>query len=85
MTVGEEGGQEFWDTTDATDWYQIDCDPDYAKGNARFGWSLTYIGDVDGDADSDDEFVVGCPGWDTTDVYNSDPEDDRGGVYMIAH
>jgi len=84
MNVGENGGHLTWAAnSDNVAYYRIDCDPAYRKYTPQLGRSIAFIGDADDDANSNDEFVVGCPGWDTT-TYPTDP-DDRGAIYMIVH
>ncbi|MCL4198491.1 MAG: integrin alpha [Phycisphaerales bacterium] len=86
MSVGESGGHETWAAiANSAAYYRIECENDYAKASPWLGRSLTFIGDLDNDADDDDEILIGCPGWDTTDVANGADPDDRGGVYMILH
>jgi len=84
MTHGMNGGHEIRAAnTDKVAYYQILCHNDYRKYAPQLGRSAVFIGDADGATGNNDEFVIGCPGWDTTTYPSS--ADDRGGVYMIAH
>ncbi|MCL4197154.1 MAG: integrin alpha [Phycisphaerales bacterium] len=66
--------------TDSAAYYQIKCDTAYRKYSPQFGRAIAFIGDANVVANYNDDFEIGCPGWDTT-TY---PEiDDRGGIYMI--
>ena len=83
MSVGKNGGHLTWEAVaDSTAYYRITCGLGYDKSAPQLGRSICFLGDADGDTNSNDEFVVGCPGWDTT---TYPVVDDRGGVYMITH
>ena len=84
MDPGENGGHLTWAAiADSAAYYRIICNDAHRKYAPQLGRAIAFIGDADGDTENDDEFVIGCPGWDTT-TY-PDAADDRGGVYMIAH
>jgi len=79
---GEEGDHATWAAVaNSAAYYRIHCDAAYRKYAPQLGRSIAFIGDADGAANNNDEFVIGCPGWD----HNTypDPADDRGCIYMI--
>ncbi len=83
MSVGKNGGHITWAAiADSSAYYRIDCGATYNKSAPELGRSIAFIGDADGATNSNDEFIIGSPGWD----YATYPtKDDRGGIYMIAH
>ena len=83
MSVGKNGGHLLWEAVDdAAEYYRIDCLSTLNKSAPQFGRSIAFIGDADGDTNSNDEFVIGCPGWDEATYPDID---DRGGFYMRVH
>ncbi len=81
LSPGENGDHKLWEAiADSAAYYRIHCD--YQRLSPWLGRSISFIGDLNDDADEDDEILIGCPGWDTV---TPPDEDDRGGVYLILH
>jgi len=79
---GEEGDHATWAAVaNSAAHYRIICDEDFRKYNPQLGRSIVFIGDANVVANDNDDFIIGCPGWD----HNTYPAsaDDRGCIYMI--
>lgn len=78
MTPGKNGDHETWGAIAySAAYYRIHCDEAYKKPLPQLGRSIVYLRD----GTNDDDFIVGCPGWDTTTYPDVN---DLGGIYMIA-
>ncbi len=79
-TPGPDGSHWSWAAVgDSAGYYRLECHNDYAKKNPSLGRSIVFLHDIGG---NNDDFIIGCPGWDTTDVPGGADPDDRGGVYF---
>lgn len=83
ITVGPDGDHLTWDCENAcAEYFRLDCGNAYAKMNPHLGEAIAFVGNVDGDLNGNDDIMIGCPGWDESDVFNNEDEDNRGGVYV---
>ncbi len=78
---GEDGDHLTWAAVaNSAAYYRIDCGATYNKSAPLLGRSIVFMGDANVAANYNDDFVIGCPGWDTTTYPDID---DRGCIYMI--
>ena len=81
ISPGPNGDHLPWAAVaNSTNYYRLFCHNDYAKQNPWLGQSVAYLHD---DSSHNDDFFIGCPGWDHADVVNNEDPDDFGGVYLI--
>ncbi|MCC6907458.1 MAG: FG-GAP repeat protein [Phycisphaerales bacterium] len=86
VAAGPSGDQVSWTAGDYAAYYRIKClAGTYDNESPYLGRSVMFLGDVDGDAESDDEVMFGAPGWDTSYYGSGIPADDWGCVYLVCY
>jgi len=84
LGVGENGGHTSINYSNNAYWFEISCTSGYEKYSPLLGNDVLFVGDADNDSPNhNDDFVIGCRGWDTT-VYD-DPADDWGAIYLRTY
>lgn len=80
VSPGPNGDHLSWAAiANSAAYYQLQCHNDYAKKNPSLGRSIVFLHDG---SSNDDDFIIGCPGWDTTNVPGGAAPDDLGGIYF---